>query len=218
MSWKKFNQKPEIKKMLDEINEQIEKEENEGIVVVPLKELRFRAFELTKLKDIKCIIIGLDPYKHINQACGISFSVPHGIDIPPSLNNIFKELNTDLNIPIPTSGDLTSWTQQGVLMLNAYLTLQEGKTCSHKHLWSKYTNELLKYIVRKNNCFVVICFGNDALNIVRDIEFRENQIIISGAHPSPLSANKGGFFGKKYFSRVNEYLKKHGVEEIDWNL
>ncbi len=224
MNWNDFLKREDVKKDLKIIKKEIKKQEKEGIVVLPLKNDRFKCFDKTKLCDVKVVIIGMDPYKNIidgiPQAQGFSFSVPDNFPFPPTLINIFKELVDDIKCETPISGNLTKWTEQGVLLLNRTLTLKQGISNSHKDLWTDFSQKLIKFICENKDDVIFICWGNDAKDLLRTkgLNLKETQIIISGTHPSPLGANKGGFFDGKYFSRVNAILKKRNMTEIDWNL
>ncbi len=177
----------------------------------------FNCFKLTNYDDIKVVILGQDPYHEIGQAQGISFSVPDGVKIPPSLKNIYKELNSDLNIPIPNSGDLTKWAKRGVLLLNTVLTVREGQANSHKNCgWQWFTNQVIKKISDKETPVVFILWGGNARSKKAIIDVNKH-FIIESAHPSPLSAYNG-FFGSKPFSKANEFLKRNNLGEIDWSL
>ena len=163
------------------------------------------------------VIVGQDPYHGINEAHGLSFSVQKGIKIPPSLKNIFKELKEDLNIDEPDNGDLTKWAEEGVLLLNAVLTVEKDKPASHKNLgWERLTDYIIKKISDKNEPVVFILWGNFARNKKHLIDSSKH-LIIESAHPSPFSA-RYGFFGSKPFSRTNEFLIKNNVKPINWDL
>lgn len=185
--------------------------------IYPKKESIFKALELTPLKDVKVVILGQDPYHGEGQANGLSFSVNKGIKLPPSLRNIYKELEQDLGIPTPTHGDLTNWSKQGVLLLNSVLTVEKGKPGSHKNMgWQEYTDGIIKQISEEKENIVFILWGKYAESKKELIDNNKHKIIIS-THPSPFSARKG-FFGSKPFSRTNNYLKEHNKKEIDWNI
>jgi len=175
----------------------------------------FKAFELTPANDVKVVILGQDPYHGANQAHGLAFSVQEDIKIPPSLNNIYKELYDDLNIPIKRSGNLESWAKQGVLLLNSVLTVESGKANSHKNIgWEKFTESVISLISKKKEILVFLLWGSYAHKKEDFIE-SNNHLILKSVHPSPLSAYNG-FFGSRHFSKANNFLKKNNIKEIVW--
>ena len=185
--------------------------------IFPKPSQLFNAFNSTHLNNVKVVIIGQDPYHGQGQANGLSFSVNEGITIPPSLLNIFKELNSDLNIPISKTGNLQSWANQGVLLLNTILTVEKDNANSHKDFgWEIFTKKVIEVISIKLENIVFILWGKQA-NYINDIIDSSKHHIISSVHPSPLSAHRG-FFGSKPFSKTNEFLKSKGISPIDWNL
>ncbi len=176
----------------------------------------FNALKYTPYSETKVVIIGQDPYHEIGQAHGLSFSVKRGIKIPPSLVNIYKELNSDIGMQIPTHGELTSWAKQGVLLLNATLTVREGQANSHRDIgWAIFTDEIIKKLAQSPNPIVFILWGANARSKKKYITSK-NHLIIESAHPSPLSAYNG-FFGSKPFSRANRFLVENGKTPINWN-
>jgi uracil-DNA glycosylase len=176
----------------------------------------FKAFELTSLDKLKVVIIGQDPYHKVNQAHGLSFSVNTGIKTPPSLVNVYKELQTDLNIPMANHGNLTGWAKQGVLLLNATLTVREGQPGSHQHQgWEKFTDEVITYISENKDGVVFLLWGNFAKS-KKDIINASKHLILEAAHPSPLA--RGAFFGCKHFSQTNAYLISKNKTPIEWDL
>lgn len=176
----------------------------------------FNALKYTPYSNTKVVILGQDPYHEIGQAHGLSFSVKRGIKIPPSLVNIYKELSSDIGMKIPNHGELTSWARQGVLLLNATLTVREGMANSHKDIgWAIFTDEVIKKLDKNDKPIVFILWGANARSKKKYIT-NKNHLIIESAHPSPLSAYNG-FFGSKPFSRANEFLKSKGEGEINWN-
>tara|TARA_B100001113_G_scaffold172486_1_gene141182 strand:+ start:28 stop:693 length:666 start_codon:yes stop_codon:yes gene_type:complete len=184
-------------------------------VIFPPPKLIFNAFNLTPANKVKVIIIGQDPYHGEGQAHGLSFSVPTGIKIPPSLMNIYKELNTDVNKSIPNHGLLEDWASQGVLLLNSVLTVESGKANSHKNIgWEKFTESVISLISKKKESLVFLLWGNYAHKKEDFIE-SNNHLILKSVHPSPLSAYNG-FFGSKHFSKANNFLKKNNIKEIVW--
>ena len=184
-------------------------------VIFPPPKLIFNAFNLTPANKVKVIIIGQDPYHGEGQAHGLSFSVPTGIKIPPSLMNIYKELNTDINKDIPNHGLLENWARQGVLLLNSVLTVESGKANSHKNIgWEKFTESVISLISKKKESLVFLLWGNYA-HKKEDFINANNHLILKSVHPSPLSAYNG-FFGSKHFSKTNNFLKKNNIKEIVW--
>lgn len=191
-------------------------EMSEELTLFPDSKNVFRALELTKLEDVKVVILGQDPYHGNGQAHGLSFSVPEGVKFPPSLRNIFKELEGDCGIPVPQSGDLTHWAKQGVLLLNSGLTVSEGKAGSHRKIGWKILTDLIVQTVGdpSQQPTVFILWGNDAIKKKQWIDLNSHHVIES-VHPSPLSAYRG-FFGSKPFSRANDFLQEQGRQGIRW--
>jgi uracil-DNA glycosylase len=194
----------------------IEKEYNTKTIFPP-KDYIFNALKLTPYSNTKVVIVGQDPYHGVGEAHGLSFSVQEGIKIPPSLQNIYKELKDDLNIPIHNKGDLTKWGKEGVLMLNAVLTVEKDKPASHRNMgWELLTDYIIKVLNQKEEPVVFILWGNFAKEKTKYIT-NPNHYIITSPHPSPFSA-RNGFFGSKPFSKTNNYLKSKNLKEIDWDL
>ena len=182
----------------------------------PPGKLIFKAFDDCPFDKIKVVIIGQDPYHGIGQANGLCFSVNDNIQHPPSLINIFKEIETDLNIPYPSSGDLTRWSKQGVFLLNSVLTVKANSAGSHKNIgWQKFTDIVISTISREKNNIVFLLWGNYAKEKIQLIDEKKHLILESG-HPPPLSANRGGWFGNKHFSICNKYLNNKGIRQIEW--
>ena len=187
----------------------------DGAIFPPISSI-FRALELVHFNEAKVLILGQDPYHGFGQANGLSFSVNKEIMIPPSLKNIFLELKNDLNIPFSHHGDLTSWAQQKILLLNSVLTVEQGKPNSHQELgWDKLTNKIISKLSQRGNMIFVL-WGNSAQNKLYLIDESKNKIL-SAPHPSPLSAYRG-FFGCKHFSEINKMLIENGSSEINWKL
>lgn len=185
--------------------------------IYPPKEDIFAALKNTSFKDVKVVIVGQDPYHGEGEAMGLSFSVHDGIKLPPSLKNIYKELEDDLGIKPVSSGDLTKWTKQGVLLLNATLTVIKDTPNSHFKIgWDRFTDYVIKKINTKDEPVVFILWGNFA-KTKKSFITNPKHLIIESAHPSPFSA-RNGFFGSKPFSKTNEFLKKNNIKEIDWDL
>jgi uracil-DNA glycosylase len=190
-----------------------------GHTVYPRGNDIFNAFNTTHFNDVKVVILGQDPYHGPNQAHGLSFSVQKGVDVPPSLRNIYKELQTDVaGFTIPNHGNLTEWAQQGVLLLNATLTVQAAMAGSHqKKGWEQFTDKVIKTISDKKTGVVFILWGNYAQSKAVLIDGNKH-LIIKSTHPSPLAVSRGGFFGSKPFSNANEYLESKGKSPIDWQI
>lgn len=184
--------------------------------IYPPKNYIFNALKLTSFKDTKVVIVGQDPYHKEHQAHGLSFSVQKGVKLPPSLQNIYKELETDLGIKPRIDGDLTGWARQGVLLLNAVLTVEKGHAGSHRNMgWELLTDYIIKVLNKKDSPVVFILWGNFAKEKAKLITNPMHYIIMS-PHPSPFSAYSG-FFGSKPFSKTNNYLESHGLTPIDWS-
>ena len=182
----------------------------------PPGKLIFNAFNLCPFDKVKVVIIGQDPYHEPRQAQGLSFSVADGVPFPPSLQNIFKEIQNDLGKPIPTSGDLTRWAKQGVLLLNATLTVRAHQAASHQHHgWETFTDAAIRALSAGREHLVFILWGGYARSKAQLID-RSRHFILESVHPSPLSANRGGWFGNHHFSRCNAYLEQYGIAPIEW--
>ncbi|AZJ36232.1 uracil-DNA glycosylase [Tenacibaculum singaporense] len=176
----------------------------------------FAAFDFCALDDLKVVILGQDPYHGVGQANGLCFSVHDGITHPPSLINIFKEIEKDVNIPYPKSGDLSRWAKQGVLLLNATLTVRAGEAGSHqKQGWEQFTDAVIQKISEEKKDVVFLLWGGFAKKKAKLIDKNKHHILTSG-HPSPLSANRGYWFGNKHFSKTNNFLQSIGAATIQW--
>ena len=192
------------------------REEYRHQLCFPPGHLIFNAFNLCPFDQVKVVIIGQDPYHEPGQAMGLSFSVPEGVMMPPSLINIFKEISDDLGKPMPQSGDLTRWARQGVLLLNATLTVRAHVANSHSQLgWSIFTDAAIRALSAHREHIVYMLWGGYARSKKAFIDASRN-LILESVHPSPLSANRGGWFGQHQFSRCNAYLEQHGLTPIDW--
>ena len=192
-------------------------EEYKNHIVYPHPDNIFNALKLTPYKDVKCVIIGQDPYHNPGQAHGLCFSVKPGTEPPPSLKNIFKEYSEDLGLDLPDSGDLTPWAKSGVLMLNTYLTVRKNAPLSHKNIgWAKVTDRIILEINKKQTPVVFILWGRPAQEKAQIID-NPLHLKLKAPHPSPLSCHYG-FFGCRHFSRCNEYLTSHGIEPVNWDL
>lgn len=219
-SWHQFLH-PEFEKpyMLD--LKQFLIQEMSSQTVYPPQELIFNALVHTPYDKVKVVIMGQDPYHGPGQAEGLSFSVPKNVPKPPSLQNIFKELHSDLNIPIPSHGSLVSWAKQGVLLLNATLTVRAHSAKSHFGKgWETFTDKIIQVLCEKKEPIAFLLWGRSAIDKYKHIcgpNTPSHHLVLTSVHPSPLSAY-GGFFGCRHFSKANEFLKKHHKTEVDWNI
>lgn len=214
-SWKQYLKSEFEKPYFAKLTENVRNEYKNGLCFPPAK-LVFNAFNLCPFNKVKVVILGQDPYHELGQAMGLSFSVPDGVMLPPSLQNIYKEIHSDLGKPIPTSGDLTRWAKQGVLLLNATLTVRAHIANSHQTLgWANFTDAAIEALNAHREHIVFMLWGGFARSKKRLIDANRH-CIIESVHPSPLSANRGGWFGQHQFSRCNAYLKQYGLGEIDW--
>ncbi|MEB2792350.1 uracil-DNA glycosylase [Campylobacter upsaliensis] len=187
-----------------------------GKNIYPPANLTFNAFNLTPLNSLKIVLLGQDPYHKQNQAMGLSFSVPKGVQIPPSLRNIFKELNADLGVKIPQNGDLSAWARQGVLLLNAIFSVEENKPLSHSLWgWQEFSDNIIKKLSLEKEGLIFILWGKFAQSKKSLIDTRKH-FILEAAHPSPLA--RQGFLGCRHFSKSNALLEKLGKEPIKWDL
>jgi uracil-DNA glycosylase len=213
--WKKhleteFN-KPYFNQLIDFV-----KDEYKDHACYPPGKQIFNAFDKCSFENTRVVILGQDPYHNPGQAHGLCFSVNDGVPIPPSLINVFKELRDDVQKPIPTSGNLEKWAEQGVLLLNSTLTVRAGKAGSHqKKGWEKFTDEVIRTINNKKDNVVFMLWGKYAQDKGKIIN-PERHFVLKSKHPSPLSANFGGWFGNKHFSQANNYLEAKGLEPIEW--
>ena len=199
-----------FKNLISFIDKEYEKDE-----IFPSKNEIFNAFKLTDYENVKVVILGQDPYHGYDEAEGLAFSVKNHIKRPPSLRNIFKELKNDLNID-RENNSLQDWASQGVLLLNAILTVKKDTPLSHKNIgWEQFTDEVIKIINKKEEPVVFVLWGNFA-KTKKNLITNKKHLILEGAHPSPFSANRG-FFGTKPFSQINKFLKENNLEEIDWS-
>lgn len=215
MNWEKFFKEEESKEYYQNLMKEVNKA-YENSVVFPPKDKIFNAFTLTPLENLKVVILGQDPYHGFGQAQGLAFSTPLDIRNPPSMKNILKEINDDLKKESSCeNGDLTSWAKDGVLLINAILTVEESKAKSHHKLgWEIFTDNLIKFISLNCKDIVFILWGSSAIKKEKLID-KSKHHILSGVHPSPLSSYRG-FFGCKHFSKTNEILRSLGKSEINW--
>lgn len=204
-------QKDYAKKM----NQILSHEYSNHIVYPPRKDM-FKAFQLTPLENVKVVIIGQDPYHEENQAMGLSFSVPSGVPLPPSLINIYKEIENNFGIKMRNDGDLTYLAKQGVLLLNTILSVRKSLPLSHQNIgYDLFVQDVLRTINEQNQPIVFMLWGNYARSLKKYLN-NPNHLILESTHPSPLSANRGGFFNQYHFLKANNFLKQHGLSEINW--
>jgi uracil-DNA glycosylase len=195
----------------------IKVEKSQGKTIYPPGPLIFNAFDKTPFNKVKAVLLGQDPYHGYGQAHGLCFSVPDGVTPPPSLINIFKELNSDIGMPIPKTGNLTKWATQGVMLLNTVLTVRANEPASHSKIgWMEFTNSVISKISEEKEGIVFLLWGRFAQEKQVLIDETKHHVL-KAAHPSPFSANKG-FFGCKHFSKTNNYLMEQRQDPIDWNL
>jgi uracil-DNA glycosylase len=191
-------------------------EKKAGKIIYPPGKLIFNAFDSTPFDKVKVVILGQDPYHNPGQAMGLSFSVPKGVKIPPSLRNIYKEINADVGASIPDHGDLTDWASQGVFLLNAMLTVEQNKPSSHSKIgWQNFTDAVIKTLSDKRSNIVFMLWGRFAQNKSNLIDASKH-LVLTSAHPSPLAG--GAFFNNHHFSKANEYLKAHQKTPINWEI
>ena len=214
--WKDALQEEFAKEYFQRLTEIVRAEySNSALKVYPPASKIFAAFDQCPFNDVKVVIIGQDPYHGPGQANGLSFSVNDGVAIPPSLRNIFKEINQDTGAPIPSSGDLTRWAKQGVLLLNSSLTVREHQPKSHSGIgWETFTDAAIRALNDKRVNIVFLLWGSDAIKRGAMID-RNRHLVLQSVHPSPLSASRG-FFGNHHFSKTNQYLTEHGLQPIKW--
>ena len=215
MSWdiffKEVAQKDYAKRLKSFLDEEYSKH-----IVYPPRHLVFNAFNLTAPENIKVVIIGQDPYHEPNQAMGLSFSVPSSVRLPPSLINIYKEIESDLGVKMKNDGDLTYLAKQGVLLLNAYLTVRQSEALSHRlPEYEQFMDDVLDYINELPQPIVFLLWGGFAKKYLKKITNPQHHVLTC-VHPSPLSANRGGWFGNRHFSQTNAFLKEHNISAIVW--
>lgn len=205
-------QKPYYKKLHETIVQEYQTRQ-----IFPEAEDLFNAFHLTPLKDVKVVIFGQDPYHNVGQAHGLCFSVKPGVEIPPSLVNIYKELQDDLGCYVPNNGYLVKWAEQGVLLLNTVLTVRAHQANSHRGIgWEEFTDAAIRILNEQDRPIVFILWGRPA-QMKKSMLNNPNHLILEAPHPSPLSSYRG-FFGSRPFSKANQFLKEHGIEPIDWQI
>jgi len=214
-SWKKTLHEEFIAEYFSELKRFLVEEKRRSTVFPPGKQI-FATYNFTPFYDVRVVILGQDPYHGLNQAHGLSFSVPNGITKPPSLRNIFKELNSDLDIPVPQNGNLENWAQQGVMLLNATLTVRANQAGSHQNKgWEQFTDATISALSEKRENLVFLLWGNYA-RAKQNLIDENKHYILQAPHPSPFSANRG-FLGCKHFSKTNEFLQSKGLPGINWN-
>ncbi len=213
-SWKSILEDEFQKPSFSNLTAFIKAEIESGKTIYPPGALIFNAFDTTPFDKVKVVILGQDPYINRGEAMGLSFSVPAGVRIPPSLRNIYRELHTDTGMDIPNSGDLTNWANEGVFLLNAVLTVEKGRSRSHaKRGWEEFTDAVIKKLSDLREHLVFMLWGNFAKSKKALID-AEKHLVLEAAHPSPLAG--GAFFGSRHFSKANEYLKAQGIEPVNW--
>lgn len=194
----------------------LKNEKAAGKVIYPPGGLIFNAFDTTPFEKVKVVVLGQDPYHNPGEAMGLCFSVPKGVRVPPSLVNIYKELQTDVGAAIPPHGDLTAWAQQGVFLLNAMLTVEKNQAASHQKIgWQTFTDAVIRKLSQQREHLVFMLWGGFAKK-KKELIDTSRHLVLEAAHPSPLAG--GAFFGCRHFSQANEYLAKHGVEPVDWQI
>ena len=200
------------------ILQQVQNARDQGNIIYPPRNEIFSAFQLTEFEQVKVVILGQDPYHGPNQAHGLAFSVKPGIAVPPSLVNMYKELAADIEgFRIPNHGYLVPWAQQGVLLLNTVLTVEQGKAHSHANFgWETFTDRVIAALNGQRDNVVFLLWGSHAQKKGQYID-RGRHFVLSAPHPSPLSAHRG-FFGCRHFSKTNDYLRRHNIDEINWQL
>lgn len=215
-SWKAVLKEEFEKDYFNSLAAFLRAEKNGGKKIYPPGSLIFNAFNTTPFEDVKVVILGQDPYHNPGEAMGLSFSVPRGVRTPPSLGNIYKELYTDLHIPLAVHGDLTTWAEQGVFLLNAMLTVEHKKAGSHrKSGWQFFTDAVIQKLSDHRENIVFMLWGNFARQ-KKELINGDKHLILEAAHPSPLA--RGAYFGSKHFSKANNYLQQNGISPINWRL
>lgn len=215
-SWKELLSDEFEKPYFVSLSEYLKREKLSGIKIYPKGPDIFNAFNMTPVQNVKIVILGQDPYHGPGQAHGLSFSVPGGVALPPSLQNIYKELYTDLGIKPANSGSLIKWAQQGVFLLNAVLTVRAGEAASHSKIgWMEFTDAVISKLSKERDGIVFMLWGNFAKG-KRELIDTSRHFVLEAPHPSPLA--RGGFFGCRHFSKANDFIKSKGKEPINWAL
>lgn len=215
-SWKNLLAEEFTKPYFEEIKSTLLSEKKAGKTIFPKGSLIFNAYNYTPLDQVKVVIIGQDPYHNPGEAMGLSFSVPKGVRVPPSLKRIYKEINEDVGCPIPSHGDLSSWAEQGVLLLNAMLTVEMKKAGSHRKIgWQNFTDATISKLSGHKDHIAFMLWGNFAKSKSSLID-ESKHLVLQSAHPSPLAGN--AFFGNHHFSKANKFLESNGMPPIDWSI
>lgn len=216
-SWKKVLIDEFDKDYMVRLREFLRQEKQQGKVIFPRGDEYFKAFDTTPFEKVKVVILGQDPYHGPRQAHGLCFSVQKGVAFPPSLLNIFKEIHADLGLPIPTHGCLTHWAEQGVLLLNSVLTVEQGRAAAHQGKgWEQFTDRVIRELAEQREGVVFMLWGSYAIKKGQFID-RKRHLVLTAPHPSPLSAHRG-FLGCKHFSQANAFLQSRGEKPIDWTV
>jgi uracil-DNA glycosylase len=217
-SWKAALAEAFLKPYMTNLRQFLADEKKQGKTIYPPAAEYFNALNTTPLSQVKVVILGQDPYHGVGQAHGLCFSVRRGIAVPPSLRNIYRELNTDVNAQPVSHGNLSTWAEQGVLLLNSVLTVEAGLAASHQGRgWELFTDEVIKVVNEQCNNVVFLLWGSYAQKKGQHIDTQKH-LVLKATHPSPMAANRGGFFGCKHFSQTNAYLMEHGLQPINWQL
>jgi uracil-DNA glycosylase len=215
-SWKEILQEEFDKPYFQGIKDFLVANKEQGKEIYPPGKLIFNAFDSTPLDQVKVVILGQDPYHNPGEAMGLCFSVPQGIPVPPSLKNIFKEIHNDLGMELPNHGDLSSWAQQGVFLLNAILTVEKKKAASHRKIgWQQFTDVVIRKLSDCKTGLVFLLWGNFARS-KKDLIDSSKHLILESVHPSPLAGKR--FFNNQHFSKTNHYLEINGRKPIDWSI
>ena len=215
-AWRQALSKEFESPYFDQLSLTLKQAKNQGKIIFPPGHLIFHAYDKVAPQDVKVVILGQDPYHNPNEAMGLSFSVPKDIKVPPSLKNIYKELATDVGFNLPNHGDLTYWADQGVFMLNAFLTVEKNNAASHRNIgWQYFTDATIQHLSDHFEHIVFMLWGNFAKNKKTLINHTKH-LILESAHPSPLAGN--AFQGCKHFSKANTYLARNGKKPIDWQI
>lgn len=215
-SWKEVLMDEFQKPYFTELRSRLMADKKEGKVIYPPGKLIFRAFDAVPFHKVKAVIIGQDPYHNPGEAMGLCFSVPQGVKVPPSLKRIYKEMHEDIGFSIPDHGDLTAWSEQGVLLLNAMLTVEKNKAGSHrKYGWQAFTDAVIRKLSEEREHLVFFLWGNFAKGKA-DLIDESKHLVLKSAHPSPLAGS--AFFGNKHFSTCQSYLEEKGLGGIDWGI
>ncbi len=214
-SWKTLLEDEFEQPYFQQLTQAVRKEYQEKRVYPPGKWI-FRALDSCPVAKVKVVILGQDPYHGAGQANGFAFSVPQGVAVPPSLQNIYREIEQDTGFPAPETGDLTPWVEQGVLLLNSTLTVRAGQAGSHQNLgWERFTDAIVERLSQEKDFLVFLLWGRYAQRKGSNID-RQKHCVLTAVHPSPLAANRGGWFGCRHFSQANTYLEEHGLTPIVW--